>query len=102
MADDDPREGCEQMAYQNPFLAQLATGKPAIGCWATTAETVYAEVLGHAGYDFVDRSTARSSFRRSHQCCRRSRPGAARASSASRRTSTATSGRRSTWVRSRS
>ena len=41
------------MAYQNPFLAQLATGKPAIGCWATTAETVYAEVLGHAGYDFV-------------------------------------------------
>ena len=41
------------MAYQNPFLAQLATGEPAIGCWATTAETVFAEVLGHAGYDFV-------------------------------------------------
>ena len=41
------------MAYQNPFLAHLATGEPAIGCWATTAETVFAEVLGHAGYDFV-------------------------------------------------
>ena len=41
------------MAYENPFLAWLAAGKPAIGCWATTTETVIAEVLGHAGYDFV-------------------------------------------------
>jgi 4-hydroxy-2-oxoheptanedioate aldolase len=41
------------MAYVNPFLARLAAGERLVGCWATTTETVFAEVMAHAGFDFV-------------------------------------------------
>ena len=41
------------MTWENPFLARLAAGQPAVGIWATTTETVFAEVIGRAGFDFV-------------------------------------------------
>lgn len=41
------------MTWENPFLARLAAGLPSVGCWATTTEPLFAEVLAHAGFDFV-------------------------------------------------
>lgn len=41
------------MAYENPFLATLAAGKPSIGSWVSTAEPIWAEVIARTGYDHV-------------------------------------------------
>lgn len=41
------------MAYENPFLAALAAGRPSIGSWVSTAEPIWAEVIARTGYDHV-------------------------------------------------
>lgn len=40
-------------APHNPFKAALKDGKVQIGCWLTLAEIVTAEIMGHAGYDWL-------------------------------------------------
>ncbi len=41
------------MFRENALKQRLAAGKKALGCWCFTHNNVAAEILGHAGYDFV-------------------------------------------------
>ncbi|MEM6563602.1 MAG: HpcH/HpaI aldolase/citrate lyase family protein [Pseudomonadota bacterium] len=37
----------------NPFKAALADGKTVFGCWMSIAESYTAEIMGHAGFDWL-------------------------------------------------
>ena len=41
------------MAYQNPFLAGLAAGRPSIGSWVSSADPLWAELIASVGFDHV-------------------------------------------------
>jgi 4-hydroxy-2-oxoheptanedioate aldolase len=41
------------MFRENSLKRRLAAGKPALGCWLFTGIPTVAEIIGHAGYDFV-------------------------------------------------
>ena len=41
------------MFRENAQIRRLAAGKKALGCWLSSGDPTAAEIIGHAGYDFV-------------------------------------------------